>query len=98
MGEYSVPAKFSIGDDENCTNIIFGLAQRSPQHIVFRHKQGDRWEPVTAAEAASRMGMRLDRSELRDVASEIEWSKVSLLTPETYAAAARRARRQPPGG
>lgn len=55
MGEYSVPAKFSIGDDENCTNIIFGLAQRSPQHIVFRHKQGDRWEPVTAAEAASRI-------------------------------------------
>lgn len=49
------------------------------------------------AEAASRMGMRLDRSELRDVASEIEWSKVSLLTPETYAAAARRARREPPG-
>ena len=55
MGEYSVPAKFSIGDDENCTNIIFGLAHRSPQHIVFRHKQGDRWEPVTAAEAASRI-------------------------------------------
>ncbi|WP_114201373.1 ATP-dependent DNA helicase UvrD2 [Janibacter anophelis] len=52
--------------------------------------------PVVA-EAASRMGMRLDRSELRDVASEIEWSKVSLLTPETYAAAARRARREPPG-
>lgn len=49
------------------------------------------------AESASRMGMRLDRSELRDVASEIEWSKVSLLTPETYAAAARRARREPPG-
>lgn len=49
------------------------------------------------AEAASRMGMRLDRSELRDVAAEIEWSKVSLLTPETYAAAARRDQREAPG-
>lgn len=49
------------------------------------------------AEAASRMGMRLDRSELRDVAAEIEWSKVSLLTPETYPEAARRARREAPG-
>ncbi len=48
-------------------------------------------------EAASRVGMRLNRSELRDVAAEIEWSKVSLLTPETYPDAARRARREPPG-
>ncbi len=48
-------------------------------------------------EAAGRVGMRLGRSELRDVAAEIEWSKVSLLTPETYPAAARRARREPPG-
>lgn len=49
------------------------------------------------AEAASRLQLRLDRTELRDVASEVEWAKVSLLTPETYAAAARRARREPPG-
>ncbi|WP_338750857.1 ATP-dependent DNA helicase UvrD2 [Janibacter alittae] len=48
-------------------------------------------------EAAGRVGMRLNRSELRDVAAEIEWSKVSLLTPETYPAAARRAGREPPG-
>ncbi|MEO9327570.1 AMP-dependent synthetase/ligase [Gordonia aurantiaca] len=55
MSEYSVPAKFSIADDENCTNIIFGLAQRSPQHIVFRHKQGSTWAPITAADAAARI-------------------------------------------
>ncbi len=48
-------------------------------------------------EAAARVGMRLDRSELRDVAAEIEWSKVSLLTTETYPEAARAARREPPG-
>ncbi|GAC51959.1 AMP-dependent synthetase/ligase [Gordonia amicalis] len=55
MSEYSVPAKFSIADDENCTNIIFDLAQRSPQHVVFRHKQGDTWAPITAADAAARI-------------------------------------------
>ena len=49
------------------------------------------------AEAASRVGMRLGRAELRDVAAEIEWSKVSLLTPETYPAGASRARREAPG-
>ena len=49
------------------------------------------------AEAASRVGMRLGRTELRDVAAEIEWSKVSLLTPETYPAGASRARREAPG-
>ena len=48
-------------------------------------------------EAAGRLGLRLDRTELRDVASEVEWAKVSLLTPESYADAARRARREPPG-
>lgn len=45
------------------------------------------------AEAAGRLRLRLDRSALRDVAAEIEWSKVSLLTAETYAAAARRGNR-----
>ena len=35
---------------------------------------------------------------MRDLASEIEWSKVSLLTPESYAAAATARRREPPAG
>ncbi len=49
------------------------------------------------AEAASRLRLRFDRTELRDLAAEVEWSKVSLLTPETYAPAARSADREPPG-
>ncbi len=48
------------------------------------------------AEAASRLRLRFDRTELRDLAAEVEWSKVSLLTPETYAGAARSAGREPP--
>ena len=46
-------------------------------------------------EAAGRLRLQMDRTALRDVASEIEWAKVSMLTPETYPVAARRAGRQP---
>jgi len=50
------------------------------------------------AEAGSRLRLRLDGPAIRDLSSEIEWSKVSLLTPESYAAAAAAARREPPAG
>jgi DNA helicase-2/ATP-dependent DNA helicase PcrA len=42
------------------------------------------------AEAAGRLRLGLDRTALRDVAAEVEWAKVSMLTPQTYAARARR--------
>ena len=38
-----------------------------------------------------------DRTTIRDLAAEIEWAKVSLLTPQSYAAAARKEGREPPG-
>jgi len=47
------------------------------------------------AEAGSRLRLQLDRVAVRDLAAEIEWAKVSMLTPETYAVAARRAGRAP---
>ncbi|WP_245603825.1 ATP-dependent DNA helicase UvrD2 [Intrasporangium oryzae] len=49
------------------------------------------------AEAAGRLRMQFDRTTIRDLAAEIEWSKVNLLTPQSYAAGARAARREPPG-
>src|SRR5690606_20719824 len=48
-------------------------------------------------EAAGRLRLRLDRAGLRDVAAEIEWAKVSMLTAQTYAPAARRQDRQAAG-
>jgi len=50
------------------------------------------------AEAGSRLRLRLDGPAIRDLSSEIEWSKVSLLTPDSYAAAASAARSEPPAG
>ncbi|WP_300344227.1 ATP-dependent DNA helicase UvrD2 [Nesterenkonia sp.] len=48
------------------------------------------------AEAAKRLRMTTDRAALRDFASEVEWAKVSTLTPEGYLAKAE-TRPEPAG-
>jgi DNA helicase-2/ATP-dependent DNA helicase PcrA len=48
------------------------------------------------AAAASRARLTTDRASLRDLASEIEWAKTTLATPEDYAARAARAGRELP--
>ncbi|WP_253905694.1 ATP-dependent helicase, partial [Arthrobacter sp. H5] len=40
------------------------------------------------AEASRRLRLSTDRATIRDLAAEIEWAKVSMLTPDSYAAAA----------
>ncbi|MDT0166501.1 ATP-dependent DNA helicase UvrD2 [Actinotalea sp. AC32] len=50
------------------------------------------------AEAASRIGLATDRLTVRDLASEIEWSKVSLVPAEDYAAAITAEGRPTPAG
>ncbi|MGW1351609.1 ATP-dependent DNA helicase UvrD2 [Streptomyces sp. NPDC002409] len=48
------------------------------------------------AEAAARCRIRLDRNELRDVTSEIEWSKVTQTVPADYPAAVAKTQRDAP--
>ena len=55
------------------------------------------YKASVVAEAGSRLRLQLDRVAVRDLAAEVEWAKVSMLTPETYAVAARRAGRAPAG-
>lgn len=50
------------------------------------------------AEAAARLRLQVDRAAVRDLAAEIEWAKVSLLTPDSYVPGATRAARGTPGG
>ncbi|MHA6762784.1 ATP-dependent DNA helicase UvrD2 [Streptacidiphilus sp. PAMC 29251] len=47
-------------------------------------------------EAAARCRIRVERTELRDLTSEIEWAKVTQTVPEDYPAAVRRAGREAP--
>ncbi|PRY51787.1 Rep family ATP-dependent DNA helicase [Geodermatophilus tzadiensis] len=48
------------------------------------------------ASAATRNRLTTDRTSLRDLASEIEWAKTTLATPEDYAKRAQAAGREPP--
>ncbi|WP_344366344.1 ATP-dependent DNA helicase UvrD2 [Streptomyces gobitricini] len=48
------------------------------------------------AEAGARCRIRLDRNELRDVTSEIEWAKVTQTVPADYPAAVAKAQRDAP--
>lgn len=50
------------------------------------------------AEAASRLDLPVDREALRDASSEIEWSKVQMLTPDEYRTSAEKYGRETPGG
>lgn len=50
------------------------------------------------ASAAARCGIRADKTTVRDLAAEIEWSKVSIVDAERYAPVARRQGRIPPAG
>ncbi|WVK89479.1 ATP-dependent DNA helicase UvrD2 [Dactylosporangium sp. AC04546] len=46
--------------------------------------------------AATRAGLKIDGTGARDLASEIEWAKASLIEPDDYGAAAGKAMREPP--
>ena len=59
---------------------------------VLEHKA-----PVVA-EAAQSLGLGVDRLAVRDLASEIEWSKVSLIPADDYVRAASATGRPPPAG
>ncbi|GAB48416.1 ATP-dependent DNA helicase UvrD2 [Mobilicoccus pelagius] len=58
---------------------------------IMSHKAG------IVAEAASRLRIATDRAVVRDLAAEIEWAKVSMLTEETYAQVAAREGRETAG-
>ena len=55
MSEFSVPATFTIDPEENCTDIVFGTAERTPDKTVFLDKRGGQWTPISASEVAARV-------------------------------------------
>jgi DNA helicase-2/ATP-dependent DNA helicase PcrA len=59
---------------------------------IIEHKAG------LVADAAARLRLPIDRAAVRDLAAEVEWAKVTLLTPQSYPAAALKAGRGEPGG
>ncbi|MPV38326.1 ATP-dependent DNA helicase UvrD2 [Georgenia subflava] len=59
---------------------------------IAEHKAG------LVAEASGRLGLGADRVAIRDLSGEVEWAKVSLVTPDDYAAKALRAGREDVAG
>src|SRR5690625_135227 len=49
-------------------------------------------------EAAGRLGLAVDRLAIRDLAAEVEWAKVSLVTPDDYVRRAGAAGREGAAG
>lgn len=50
------------------------------------------------AEASGRLGLDVDRTTIRDLATEVEWAKVSLVTAEDYVRRSLAAGREPAAG
>jgi long-chain acyl-CoA synthetase len=55
MDEFSVPANYVAGLQDNLTDDIFEHAQRWPEHAGFSRRVGDRWVRVTYRETADQV-------------------------------------------
>ena len=76
-------------------------ALRQLRYFWPRVVGGPQWDLLDGklrlvSQAAHKAGTGTESEVLRDLASEIEWAKASLITPDDYAAATVRANRQPP--
>jgi long-chain acyl-CoA synthetase len=48
VAEYAVPAHFTLPDDANLTDAVFGNAEEFPDAVSFDRKVDGSWQPVTA--------------------------------------------------
>jgi DNA helicase II / ATP-dependent DNA helicase PcrA len=76
-------------------------ALRQLRYFWPRVVGGQQWDLLEGklrlvSQAAHKAGAGTESEVLRDLASEIEWAKASLVTPDDYAAEVTRLRRQPP--
>ena len=55
MREYSVPARFTVGEHENVAAMVFGHERDDPGFVIFRRQIDGVWTDVTCAEAAEQV-------------------------------------------
>jgi len=48
VAEFSVPADFTVPQDANLTDAVFGNAADYPETVTFERKVDGEWTPVTA--------------------------------------------------
>ncbi|WAL64761.1 ATP-dependent DNA helicase UvrD2 [Amycolatopsis cynarae] len=87
---------------EGAQALTFHAAARRQLRYFWPRVVGDRpWDLLEGklrlvGQAAHRVGLGTEPEILRDLASEVEWAKASLITPEDYPVAAARAQRDVP--
>ncbi|MCV7381077.1 long-chain fatty acid--CoA ligase [Mycobacterium alsense] len=55
MREYSVPARFTVGEHENIATMVFEHERNDPGFVIFRRLVDGVWTDVTCAEAATQV-------------------------------------------
>ena len=55
MREYSVPARFSVGERDNIAAAVFEHERDDPTHVIFQRQIDGVWTDVTCAQAAEQI-------------------------------------------
>lgn len=55
MREYSVPARFTVGEHDNIAAMVFEHEQEDPGFVIFRRQVDGVWTDVTCAEVAKQV-------------------------------------------
>lgn len=53
MREYSVPAPFTIGENDNLVSAVFSHERDDPNYVIFQRLINGKWTDVTCAQAAA---------------------------------------------
>jgi long-chain acyl-CoA synthetase len=53
--EYSVPAGFSVGENDNVPSVVFEREKTDPDFVIYQRKVDGAWTDVTYAEAADQI-------------------------------------------
>jgi len=53
--QYSVPARFSVGEHDNVAAVVFEHERDDPDYVIYRRQIDGEWTDVTCAEAAGQI-------------------------------------------
>ncbi|QLL05535.1 AMP-dependent synthetase/ligase [Mycobacterium vicinigordonae] len=55
MRQYSIPARFSVGERDNVAAVVFEHERNDPDYVIYQRQIDGEWTDVTCAEAASQI-------------------------------------------
>ena len=55
MREYSVPARFTVGEHDNIAAVVFEHERDDPSYVIYQRQIDGVWTDVTCAEAADQI-------------------------------------------